>query len=722
MVVAISLLLLFGCEEEEILEQEDGGLENQTRAASLCNLKEFGAEYISSGIGEPGFSEDVATSVSNSAIGKVNSASIGFLRSSLYVLSGLSKGEDAAAKMSAILGSTGANAILGSLRAVPYMGVALDFIKMFVELSGDACDNTGAVASFVRDSISVAYNELQQRNWDQDDENAMDELEDISIATEDVIFSDQSLLNQMDFINNELIDSATISSYKTLFENGMLDLASNIIAYKNRMENKLTRTEAARWVLVSAVAYAHLVQWYLASAKAHLVSTRGLDIEQYKSKHQCGNPNTKDVAECLKVSAMQANAGLQYATFRNVVDQLSQVANRIYDASAKTSAYKVVYNCPEGTCWSIGSLNNSTWKIPLKNGEVMQYLWNKHLMTYSKSQQYELDYTTVMNLVPGDLRRYVPTTKKYCNYRGQQRPCHFDTDTAWPGHFVKKPTGIKNSYTYEWVPYNKYLGKGKEGFWRYLLAPKSQGGLDLLSAYYELRDSQISSSSNKIKSLIAATKSEYSNLKGILARIQYGVNRCTDDNKFSSLMNCNYLKDPVMDAMKREMKYSNKPQTPYTGTNTMLPGIIQAENYDKGGNGVAYYDTTTGNQSSTFRKDEGVDTIWEVVGTKGENVVSGITPGEWLEYTTNISPGVYNISLTYRASKQNSNKGIVIYVDGENLGWVRQDGTTGWTTKTIVSRKNIAGGNKKMVRVLSTGDGYLIDKIQFSKVSNLTPG
>ena len=37
-------------------------------------------------------------------------------------------------------------------------------------------------------------------------------------------------------------------------------------------------------------------------------------------------------------------------------------------------------------------------------------------------------------------------------------------------------------------------------------------------------------------------------------------------------------------------------RTPFSGTPIALPGTIEAENYDKGGEGVAYHDTTAGQQ------------------------------------------------------------------------------------------------------------------------------
>ncbi|WP_440949930.1 hypothetical protein [Methanosphaerula subterraneus] len=43
--------------------------------------------------------------------------------------------------------------------------------------------------------------------------------------------------------------------------------------------------------------------------------------------------------------------------------------------------------------------------------------------------------------------------------------------------------------------------------------------------------------------------------------------------------------------------------TPYNGLHT-LTGTLQAEDYDLGGEGVAYHDTTRGNEGGICRQDD----------------------------------------------------------------------------------------------------------------------
>ncbi|CAM9247557.1 unnamed protein product [Ectocarpus sp. 12 AP-2014] len=64
---------------------------------------------------------------------------------------------------------------------------------------------------------------------------------------------------------------------------------------------------------------------------------------------------------------------------------------------------------------------------------------------------------------------------------------------------------------------------------------------------------------------------------------------------------------------------------------SVVPGIIQAEDFDDGGEGVAYHDTNATNEgTSMLREGEGVDL--ERVGDTVVNV-AWTAPGEWISYT-----------------------------------------------------------------------------------------
>ena len=82
--------------------------------------------------------------------------------------------------------------------------------------------------------------------------------------------------------------------------------------------------------------------------------------------------------------------------------------------------------------------------------------------------------------------------------------------------------------------------------------------------------------------------------------------------------------------------------TPYLGTPAAIPGQINAQNFDNGGEGVAYHDTTAGNSGGQFRSTD-VDIEQS---SEGAYDVGWIAAGEWLNYTVNVATaGTYSFSV-----------------------------------------------------------------------------
>src|SRR5215210_7774622 len=83
---------------------------------------------------------------------------------------------------------------------------------------------------------------------------------------------------------------------------------------------------------------------------------------------------------------------------------------------------------------------------------------------------------------------------------------------------------------------------------------------------------------------------------------------------------------------------------PYGGTPWPVPGLIQAENYDVGGEGVAYHDTTAANEGGMYRTSEGPDVADGALSDDGTYAVGWMRPGEWLQYTVNVpTAGTYTL-------------------------------------------------------------------------------
>jgi hypothetical protein len=110
---------------------------------------------------------------------------------------------------------------------------------------------------------------------------------------------------------------------------------------------------------------------------------------------------------------------------------------------------------------------------------------------------------------------------------------------------------------------------------------------------------------------------------------------------------------------------STSNELPYGGTPWPVPGRIEAENYDVGGQNVAYYDTTPGNAGGAYRTDD-VD-IRATSDVGGGYIVKQIAAGEWLKYTVNIAyTGRYNISVR-AATGGTSGNYVHIECDGNDV-------------------------------------------------------
>jgi hypothetical protein len=128
--------------------------------------------------------------------------------------------------------------------------------------------------------------------------------------------------------------------------------------------------------------------------------------------------------------------------------------------------------------------------------------------------------------------------------------------------------------------------------------------------------------------------------------------------------------------------------TPYTGTAVALPNQIEAENYDRGGEGLAYHDTTTGNSSGAYRSDD-VD-IRVTSDSSGSYNVKSVRAGEWLAYSVNVATaGTYALDL--RVASAGSGGTVRLTVDGQDVtGAIVLPDTGGWNTWRTVTKTGVA--------------------------------
>ena len=163
------------------------------------------------------------------------------------------------------------------------------------------------------------------------------------------------------------------------------------------------------------------------------------------------------------------------------------------------------------------------------------------------------------------------------------------------------------------------------------------------------------------------------------------------------------------------------PTTPYNDVIVKLPGRIEAENYDVGKSGRAYYDKDGENRGNVYR-NEAVD-IYGFVCSDEENTkdckgyaVGYTQEGEWLRYTVNFEEsGEYEVKVNMATSSENA--GVRLYIDGKAVtDAIIADQGADWSTYTAVSAKTseISAGEHTL-KVEIVGNFVNVDWIDFCK-------
>ena len=158
----------------------------------------------------------------------------------------------------------------------------------------------------------------------------------------------------------------------------------------------------------------------------------------------------------------------------------------------------------------------------------------------------------------------------------------------------------------------------------------------------------------------------------------------------------------------------------YDGKVAVIPGKIEAENYDIGGNRFTFYDKDSENQGKAYREDavdiESIDdAACGTVSCKGFAV--GYTQaGEWLEYSVNVESDA-ELTLTANVATASETAGFQLFMDGKAITdsiKVAKIDTTWKVYKEIeVGTVKLEKG-EHVLRILITGAYVNIDWLQFT--------
>ncbi len=157
----------------------------------------------------------------------------------------------------------------------------------------------------------------------------------------------------------------------------------------------------------------------------------------------------------------------------------------------------------------------------------------------------------------------------------------------------------------------------------------------------------------------------------------------------------------------------------YLGTPLSIPGLINARDFDNGGEGVSYHDTTAGNYGGAYR-DTNVDL--QTSPGAGNDTVGWIDTGEWLSYSVRVaSSRAYSIAA--KVASIYSGKSFHLEMDGRNVtGSIVVPNTQGWdrwSTVTISGVRLNAG--TQVLKFVADADSFNVSSFDIEPAPDGSP-
>jgi beta-glucanase (GH16 family) len=159
--------------------------------------------------------------------------------------------------------------------------------------------------------------------------------------------------------------------------------------------------------------------------------------------------------------------------------------------------------------------------------------------------------------------------------------------------------------------------------------------------------------------------------------------------------------------------FSFAAEGPFGGTPAAIPGTVQAENYDTGGQGVAYNVTSINGTDNGYRSD-GVDL--EVTTDTGGGVNLGWTAkGQWFKYTVNVNTaGTYTVTFRVAAINAVTDAFHVANSSGTNLsGNINVPATGAWQNWTNVTANITLPAGQQVLTVNQDNPGWNLNFLTF---------
>jgi uncharacterized protein YjdB len=153
---------------------------------------------------------------------------------------------------------------------------------------------------------------------------------------------------------------------------------------------------------------------------------------------------------------------------------------------------------------------------------------------------------------------------------------------------------------------------------------------------------------------------------------------------------------------------------PFGGMPGIIPGKIEAENFDEGPAGMAYQDTDITNNGEFYRPKSEVD-IDSCTDLGGGYYLGWTAADEWLKYLVNVEEGLYDI--TARVACPDGGSEFKLLLDDKIVTTFGIPKTGDWDIWSDVNNLNVnlMGGNSKTLQMQITKSGFNVNYFNFRK-------
>lgn len=165
--------------------------------------------------------------------------------------------------------------------------------------------------------------------------------------------------------------------------------------------------------------------------------------------------------------------------------------------------------------------------------------------------------------------------------------------------------------------------------------------------------------------------------------------------------------------------WSKPVRIPFLGYPHPIPGIIEAEDYDKGGQGFTYFETVENNIAGAYRPNEGVD-IYDRNGT-GFHIGNAVQ-GEWYEYSVKVkTTGTYEAGF-HLASLMGGGK-FQVKIGDVLSDTLKAPRTNSWlNTQKVSTTMKLKDGEQIFRFTVISEPLFNIDRFSFDLITQAGPG